>query len=266
MTIKLVALDLDNTLLNGQSRISPRNERVLKQLHANGMKVVLTTGRPIKGILPFIKQLELTDDEDYSINFNGGLVERNSDRKVIFSRYITKDDIRPINQLAQEMRFPLDGITIDRAFSVIDIRKSGYQSFIGDLMPFTDVTFAALPEKKFFKFVSQTDAAQVQAIQNATQSNLDLTIVKSRPNLLEFLPNGVNKSLGLGKLLDHFGWTFENVMSFGDEENDLPMIKAAGVGVAMENAIPSVKAVSNATTKNNLEDGVAVFLEHYFNL
>ncbi|MFT8325192.1 Cof-type HAD-IIB family hydrolase [Oenococcus sicerae] len=267
MDIKLIALDLDNTLLNADSQLSIRNRETLKKLHQCGLKVVLTTGRPIKGILPFIDQLNLKEVEDYSINFNGGVIQNNLSKKIISSKFLTKDMMKPINNLANQMRFPLDGITIDRAYSVIDVKKSGYQSFIGKLMAFTDVEFADLPDDQhYFKFVSQTEPPQVAEIQAETKNIPNFTIVKSRPNLLEFLPRGVNKSFGLSKLLAHFGWSFDNVMAFGDEENDLPMIKSAGIGVAMGNASAEVKAVSNAVTKRNTEDGVAVYLEKYFDL
>ncbi|AZZ61398.1 HAD family phosphatase [Oenococcus sp. UCMA 16435] len=267
MEIKLIALDLDNTLLNAESEISTRNQKVLRFLHKKGLKVVLTTGRPIKGILPFIDQLELKQPEDYSINFNGGAIQNNLSKKIISSKFLTKDDVVPINNLANQMRFPLDGITVDHAYSIIDVRKSGYQSFIGKLMDFTDIKFHDLPaENHYFKFVSQTGPDQVAEIQEKASDYPTFTIVKSRPNLLEFLPKGVNKSFGLGQLLKHFGWTFDNVMAFGDEENDLPMIKSAGIGVAMENAIEDVKKVSQAVTKLNTEDGVADYLEKYFDL
>ncbi|MFT8329252.1 MAG: Cof-type HAD-IIB family hydrolase [Oenococcus oeni] len=267
MEIKLIALDLDNTLLNADSEISSRNREVLKLLHNKGLKVVLTTGRPIKGILPFIDQLELKQPEDYSINFNGGVIQNNLSKKIISSKFLTKEDIVPINDLANQMRFPLDGVAIDRAYSIIDIRKSGYQSFIGKLMDFTDLSFHDLPaDEHYYKFISQTDPEQVAKIQEKAADYPTFTIVKSRPNLLEFLPKGVNKSFGLGQLIKHFGWTFDNVMAFGDEENDLPMIKSAGIGVAMGNAIKEVKEAAQAVTKLNTEDGVAAYLVKYFDL
>ena len=80
------------------------------------------------------------------------------------------------------------------------------------------------------------------------------------------MPAGVNKAAGLKQLLAHFGDDFSNLMAFGDEENDLEMIQAAGIGVAMENAIPQVKAVAQAVTKNNDADGVAYYLRQYFQL
>lgn len=265
MTIKLIAFDLDNTLLNSKKEISPRNEDILKKLHEKGLKIVLTTGRPIKGIVPYIEQLDLKKEEDFSINFNGGTVQHNASHKIISSRFLTKEQIKPIAELALKMKFPIDVVSIDKGFSVIDVEKSGYQKFIHGLMDFVDLPFADLPENlKYYKFVSQTDPDKVLKIQKYLSDYPSLTIVKSRPNLLEFLPKGVNKQSGLKELLAHFGWDFDNLMAFGDQENDLGMIKAAKVGVAVANAIDEVKREADVITKNNDEDGVGVFLEKYF--
>nr|WP_243465552.1 HAD-IIB family hydrolase [Oenococcus oeni] len=93
-----------------------------------------------------------------------------------------------------------------------------------------------------------------------------LQSLKVGPICWNFCLKGVNKSFGLGQLIKHFGWTFDNVMAFGDEENDLPMIKSAGIGVAMGNAIKEVKEAAQAVTKLNTEDGVAAYLVKYFDL
>ena len=80
--IKMIALDLDNTLLNSDKEISARNERVLKALHDRGVHVVLCTGRPINAIWPYIEQLGLTRPDDFTITFNGGLVINNVTKEI----------------------------------------------------------------------------------------------------------------------------------------------------------------------------------------
>jgi hydroxymethylpyrimidine pyrophosphatase-like HAD family hydrolase len=81
--------------------------------------------------------------------------------------------------------------------------------------------------------------------------------------LLEFMPKGVTKARGIQVLCDTLGISVDEVMALGDEENDLPMIEYAGLGVAMENAVPEVKAVSKFITKTNEEDGVAYAVEKF---
>ncbi|AVK63615.1 Cof-type HAD-IIB family hydrolase [Lactobacillus sp. CBA3606] len=263
--ITTIALDLDNTLLTSAKTISPRTERVLKQLHTAGKRIVLCTGRPIKAIQPLLKQLALTQPTDYSITFNGGLVQQNTTAAILARTSLTKADLEPLYAFAKKFGFPLDVIDLTQVYSLIELGKSPYEDFLQGLMPFTDLTFATLPADDLFgKVVSASD--QVPAI----QANLPATIaanfhvVPSRRNLLEFLPNHTDKASGLTQLLAHFNEQATNLMAFGDEENDLGMLKLAQVGVAMDNAIPAVKAVATATTLSNDDDGVAVFLENYF--
>ncbi|KRM81888.1 hydrolase [Limosilactobacillus coleohominis DSM 14060] len=89
-------------------------------------------------------------------------------------------------------------------------------------------------------------------------------MVQSQPHILEFLPQGVDKAVGLKHLLQHLGMDYSNLMTFGDADNDLGMIKAAADGVVMANGLPQVKAVANHLASSNDDDGVAVYLERFF--
>lgn len=265
--ITTIALDLDNTLLTSEKTISPRTEKVLKQLHAAGKRVVLCTGRPIKAIQPYLKQLGLNQPTDYAITFNGGLVQQNTTGDVLARTSVTKDDIKPLYDLAKQKGFYLDAIDLQRVYSLVDLGKSPYEDFLKGLLPFTDLNFADLPADNLYgKVVSAgKDAKTVQADLPASITDF-FHVVPSRRNLLEFLPPHTDKSSGLKALLGHFDESYDNLMAFGDEENDLGMLKAAKVGVAMDNAIPTVKAATTHATLTNDEDGVAVFLEKYFKL
>lgn len=263
--ITTIALDLDNTLLTSDKTISPKTEAVLKQLHTAGKRIVLCTGRPIKAIQPFLKQLDLEQPTDFAITFNGGLVQQNTTGDVLARNSVTKADIQPLYDYAQAQHFPLDVIDLKQVYSLVELGKSPYENFMRGLMPFKDVHFEDLPaDDQFGKVVSAyEDVASIQA--NLPQVVTDkFHVVPSRRNLLEYLPAGTDKSAGLKALLAHFNEDFSNLMAFGDEENDLGMLKAAKVGVAMANAIPKVKAATTDDTLSNDDDGVAVFLENYF--
>ena len=88
-------------------------------------------------------------------------------------------------------------------------------------------------------------------------------MLKSAPYFLEILDKRVTKGTGVKSLADALGIKAEEVMAIGDQENDIAMIEYAGVGVAMDNAIPAVKEAANFITKSNLEDGVAYAIEKY---
>ncbi|MFB9770421.1 Cof-type HAD-IIB family hydrolase [Lactiplantibacillus modestisalitolerans] len=264
--ITTIALDLDNTLLTSEKTITARTATVLKKLHTAGKQIVLCTGRPIKAIAPFLKQLELNQERDYAITFNGGLVQQNTTGKVLARTSVNKANLQPLFEQAKQRGFYLDVLGLDQVYAITDLGKSPYEEMLKGLMPFSDVSFADLPDQEYGKVVTAgPDAKQLQA-QLPSQITDFFHVVPSRTNLLEYLPPRTDKANGLKALLDHTGATFDNLMAFGDQENDLGMLTAAKVGVAMANAIPAVKAATKYATKSNDEDGVAVFLEDYFNL
>ncbi|GAT17875.1 Cof-type HAD-IIB family hydrolase [Secundilactobacillus silagei] len=264
--IKLVALDLDNTLLTNDKKISKVNELALKKLSAKGVKVVLCTGRPINAIWHYIEQLGLTDPADFTITFNGALVINNTSRKNLAKQGLSKTDLVPLHEFSKANDFPLDILNFDQVYPITDLVKSTYQ--LGGGIKFEPMTFDELPDQLYAKVV----AAQKPAILDKMVAGLtpelkkQYHVARSQPHILEFLSPTTDKSVGLHALLQHFGWDESNLMAFGDAENDAGMLKSAEIGVAMANAQPAITAMTKYHTGTNEEDGVAEFVDKYFKL
>lgn len=266
--IKMIALDMDNTLLNSQKEISQRNEQVLKRLHKQGIKVVLCTGRPINAIWPYIEQLGLTTADDYTITFNGGLVVNNQTRNALSEHGITKDKLQAVFVFAKQHDFSLDVLDFDRVYEIMDMPRSIYKTILKNI-EFEDADFSDLSgdDHVYAKAIMAIPAEKMsREVLPSVPDELkkQVNVVQSQPMVLEFLPNGVNKSVGLAALLQHYGWGFENLMTFGDADNDYEMIRDADDGVVMANGLASVKKIADHLTAANDEDGVAVYLENYF--
>jgi Cof subfamily protein (haloacid dehalogenase superfamily) len=263
--IKVIALDLDNTLLNSNKQISKRNEHVLKSLHNKGIHIVLCTGRPINAIWPLIEQLGLTDPEDYTITFNGGLVINNVSKKHLFELGMTRDDLKPLLKFVKEKNIPLDVLDYDRVYELSDQPRSIYKTVLKNI-EFKDTDSRDLKNTTYSKAVMAIPAEELAPIIRELPEELKQKYhaVQSQPMIMEFLPPKVNKSVGLQALLQHFGLDFSNLMSFGDADNDLEMIEAAAQGIVMKNGLPEVKKVATAITDSNDEDGVASYCERYF--
>lgn len=263
--IKVVALDLDNTLLNSNKEISAQNERVLKQLHAKGIHVVLCTGRPINAIWPLIEQLGLTTPDDYTITFNGGLVINNVSKERLFELGMSRDDLRPLLKFANEEKIPLDILDFDRVYELSDVPRSIYKAVLKNI-EFRDIKGANLPDTTYSKAIIATPAEKLTPIIKQLPAELKekYHAVQSQPMIMEFLPPKVNKMVGLQALLKHFGLDFSNLMTFGDADNDFEMIQAAAQGIVMANGLPQVKKVATAITDSNDDDGVATYCEKYF--
>ncbi|MTV82077.1 Cof-type HAD-IIB family hydrolase [Secundilactobacillus folii] len=262
--IKLVALDLDNTLLTNDKKISKVNENALKAIYAKGVKVVLCTGRPINAIWHYIEQLGLTGPDDYTITFNGALVINNADRSVIAKQGLSKQDITPLYEFCKANGFPLDVLNFDQVYPISDLAESTYT--LGGDIKFEPVNFSELPEQMYAKVVAAQEPAILDRLVASLPADLKQRyhIARSQPHILEFLSTTTDKSVGLHALLNHFEWDESNLMAFGDAENDAGMLKAAKIGVAMANAQPEITAMTSYHTGTNEEDGVAQFVSDYF--
>ena len=266
MTIKLIALDLDGTLLTSDKKISAANRGALAAARAKGVKIVLTTGRPLKAMDFFLKELDLADQADeYTITFNGGLVQRNTGEildKTVFSH----SDVAAIYDVTEKLQIPLDAINEGDVYQI----QSDYPSLYGTInttLNFIPVDFADLSSQLTYnKCVSAFDPAILDRALEQVPADLKerYGVFKSRAEILEWSPKEAHKANGLEKLIAHLGIDRSQVMTFGDEENDLTMIEWAGVGVALQNAVPAVKAVADVVTHlTNDEDGVAWAIQKY---
>ncbi|XXN63322.1 sugar-phosphatase [Enterobacter ludwigii] len=265
MAIKLVAIDMDGTLLNPQHEITPAVKSAIERAHKKGVMVVLTTGRPLVGIQRYLMELNLVDEGQYCISYNGALVHRANDGECVAEITLGFDDYLYIEQLARDL-----GVH----FQAFD--KSFLYTPNKDISEFTihEASLTGIPVR--YRSVEEMDRATRfpklmmidkpdlldAAIQRLPQQARDsYTILKSAPYYLEILDSRVNKGQGVKMLAEKLGLAREEVMAIGDQENDLAMIEYAGTGVAMGNAIDSVKKIAQFITKTNMEDGVAHAIE-----
>ncbi|HFH9945614.1 TPA: Cof-type HAD-IIB family hydrolase [Streptococcus suis] len=265
MAIKLIALDLDGTLLTSDKRISEANKKALQAARERGVYVVLTTGRPLQAIGTFLEELDLLGEGQYSITFNGGLVQENTGR-ILDKVGFTIEEVRTIRKVTNELDLPLDAVYGGDVYSLPAAHESLYLT-ANPLLNKIPVTDEELPEDFVYnKAVSAVDAAFLDAQIPKIPAELHqrFEIFKSRDILLEWSPKGVHKANGLAKLIGHLGIDQSEVMACGDEGNDLSMIEWAGLGVAMANATDEIKSAANLVLpKTNDEDGIAWAVEHY---
>ncbi|CAH1853001.1 Cof-type HAD-IIB family hydrolase [Convivina intestini] len=268
--IKLIALDMDNTLLLPDKTLSNQNQKVLTALQKKGIKIVLTTGRPFPNVKPFIEPLNLVHD-DFVILFNGSLILDLAAQEPLFNQPFYLDELSSILNLIHNLNLPVDLISQDQVYAIKEYGQSAYIDFVGNRIDYSLTALDEIPAGTTFnKFVVCADESQLDYLEDVLAKTPILTknlnMMRSRRTLLEFMPKGVDKGNALKYLLHHLGLTPANLMAFGDEENDRSMLELAHVSVAMDNAIPSIKAITTNVTSSNADDGVAQFLTKYFKL
>ncbi|MFT6985959.1 MAG: Cof subfamily protein (haloacid dehalogenase superfamily) [Psychromonas sp.] len=263
---KLIAIDMDGTLLNSARQISLRTYNTIQDAKSAGIKIVLASGRPLEGLQPFLEHLGLTGDNDFVISYNGSLVQRVGNSEVIHQTTLRGSDAKKLQKVASQLDLFI------HAFST----KEGLITH--QYNPWTDIESSVngVPvSEKDFQEIDDNDhiikilmVAGEAAIDNAVANlpaalKLDYTVVRSAPYFLEFLHSDSNKGVGVEHLANILGLSAEQVMCIGDAENDHHMLKFAGLPVAMENASIETKALADYIAPSNDQDGVAVAIEKY---
>lgn len=267
MSIKLVAIDLDGTLLNSDHHVSKENKQAIQKAKAQGVKIVLVTGRPLKGMLPILDECNLTEEGDIGLTYNGGLVQWTRTGETLSQITLPKEDVIDVYKLSQDLELPCNFIDLDTVYapSYPKDKPSLYSKHMKAL-PFEPIDMVDLPEEfpinKIVMCWHQEELDEkIKEIPEVYHERY--TIMKSRYNLLEVLPKTVDKGKGLIQLSELLGIGLDEMMAIGDQENDLAMIQTAGTGVAMANATQIVKDAAQIITKSNDEHGVGYAIEQY---
>ncbi|WP_313436991.1 sugar-phosphatase [Stenotrophomonas sp.] len=266
-TIELVAIDMDGTLLDPAHRLTQGAKAAIAQARALGVHIVLTSGRPVSGLAPFLAELGIGGDDDYCIACNGGLVRRIGTGENVAEFPLSFDDFLYCEQVARDIGVHFQALDGQRLYTpnqdisrytVIDSHLShvplSYRR-VEDMdrsMSFIKLMMIDEPEV--------LDAAIAHLPAELTER---FAVLKSAPFFLEVFDRRAGKGPSLQKLAEHLGIDRANVMAIGDQENDLTMLQFAGTSVAMGNAIDAVKAAARFETTTNAEEGVARAIETY---
>ncbi len=264
--IKAIALDLDGTLLTSEKIITDETKKMLKIAQDKGIKIVLCTGRALKGVRPLLEELMLFSEDDVVITYNGGVIQKTKSQEILFQKAHTKEDVIYIYEETMKVQLPMNMLDLEYVYE--PDYPANRPSRYPDIMGMLDFVKMNPKDLKDEQLLNKAIICYDEAILDENFSKLPsefttrFNCMKSRPILMEVLPKQVNKGQALIQLAQVLGIGIENIMACGDEENDIDMIKEAGFGVAMGNATPKVKAVADYITASNDEDGVAKAIEY----
>ncbi|MFC3932782.1 sugar-phosphatase [Streptococcus dentapri] len=260
MSIKLVAVDIDGTLITSDRQITPQVFEAVQEAKAAGVKIVITTGRPIAGVQSLLEELQLNEPDNYVITFNGGLVQDTSSGEELLKEVLSYDEYLDIEVLANKLGIHSHAITKDGIYtSNRDIGKYTVHESTLVNMPIFYRTPRELSDKEFVKamYIDEPEILD-QAIAKIPEEFYErFTIVKSRPFYLEILRKTASKGEAVKHLAETLGYTLDETMAIGDEENDRAMLEVVGHPVVMENGTSALKEIARHITKSNDESGVA---------
>ncbi len=261
--IRLLAVDLDGTLLNDAKRVGSHTVEALAGLAAQGIKVIIASARPPRSVRHIYAQLGL---DTWQINYNGALIWDEPAKQVVYHRPMPGQTVRQIIDLART-RFPEILVTcevLDRWFT--DRFEQTYTTETGRL--FKPDVIAPLDEfcnQPITKLLLLGETNTVTAINAILAENADeqVTVVRTDPQLLQIMDRGVGKAAALQIVAQHYEVPLQEVMSIGDAPNDVGMLQLSGVAVAMDNAHEIVKQAAHWIAPSNNNDGVRAAFAHY---
>ncbi|TKI07307.1 sugar-phosphatase [Martelella alba] len=267
MAIKLIAIDMDGTLLNHKHEITPAVKEAIVAARDKGVYVALTTGRPFIGIQRYLKELDLQHEGHYCITNNGALVQRTVNGDCVSQTPLSFADYLYLEALSRQVNVHFHALTFTTLYTANrDIsRFTVYEAHLTG-MPLKFRRVDEMDRQLSFPKVMMIDEPEIldQAISRIPQEAFArYTIMKSAEYYLELLRKEANKGTAVAALARHLDLSAEEVMAIGDHANDLAMIEYAGTGVAMGNAIDEIKAASQFVTRTNREDGVALAIEKF---
>ena len=261
MKYKLIALDIDGTLINSSNQITENVKLAIQKAKEKGIKVVLCTGRPLKGVEKFLDELSLREKGDYAATFNGALIQDT----------FTKD-ARCHLTLNYEELVNLYNLSIEIGSRSHFYDTKTLYTFNKDVSDFTVLeshltgthlnvtTLDDVPKDINMSKFMMIDHPEIldECVKKIPQEYYEkYTIVRSTPFFLEILRPEANKGSGISLLAKELGLKQEEIICVGDAGNDKHMIEYAGLGVAMGNATDEIKEMADYVTLSNDEDGVA---------
>lgn len=266
MQYKILALDLDGTLTNTDKIITPRTKAALQAAAQRGVCIVLASGRPTVGIEPLAKELELEKYGGCILSYNGGKIIDCKTGETLVQYAFPAQLIEPVCTFSRYWN--VVPLTYDRNGIVTEDPASPYVQEEARINRIPVRQVENLPAEVTYpinKLLLTGDPADMPHVEELMQQEFagKLSICRSQPFFIETMPLGVGKDTSLEILLRAKGLTPANLMACGDGWNDLPMIRLAGLGVAMGNAQAPVKAAADWLTADNDHDGVGLAVEKF---
>jgi len=255
LDVRLLAIDLDGTLLNDSKQVSERTAKGLACAVERGVKVIIASARPPRSVRHIYQQLGL---DTWQINYNGALIWDEPGKRVIFHRPMAGDLVRGLID-AGRAKFDSMLITceiLDRWYT--DRFDQTYTTETGRLFK-PDVIapleeFCNQPITKLLLLGEKKMIDEIEPVISAMSGNFSM--VRTDPELLQIMDRNVSKSAALQIVADHHQIPLENTMAIGDAPNDVGIIRIAGIGVAMDNAAEIVKNAADWVAPSNNDHGV----------
>ncbi len=265
---RLIALDLDDTLLNDDRQITDLNVQALRECAERGIYVVLCSGRAEDAILPFVRRLEIAGKEAgrYLIAINGCSVFDLHKRQNVYCKKVEPDVLLKANEIAENYGLRTEVYTPDTIYYREETKWTKLDVDLCGLKGESVKSYEDFLKTGFTKMLIPGEPAELLKLQTILRNEFGnrAVIFTSKPYFLELLPPGCGKGEAVTWLANELKIPMEYTMGFGDSMNDESLIRMTGHGVCMSNGLEAIKSIANYVTDfDNNHDGPARFLQKW---
>ncbi|KEZ90191.1 Cof-type HAD-IIB family hydrolase [Lacrimispora celerecrescens] len=273
MSIRVIVMDVDGTMSNHKKEITPKTKAALKKAQESGVKIILASGRPDSGLSDFAIELEMGRHHGLLVSFNGSRVTDCQTGEVLFNETMTVEqgkavlehmkgfNVRPMIDKGKYMYVnDVYDCMIKNGEQEINIIQ--YESRGGKYKLCEMDDLAAFVDYPLNKILTAGDSIYLKEHYREMMEPFKDTLncMFTAPFYFEFTAQGIDKAKALEAVLSPMGYMQDEIIAFGDGQNDKTMIQYAGIGVAMDNAVEELKEVADEITLSNEDDGIAVSL------
>ncbi|WP_125723366.1 Cof-type HAD-IIB family hydrolase [Flavobacterium ustbae] len=265
MQYKMIVLDMDDTLLTDDHRISDLNKKVLLEAQAKGVYVVLASGRPTIAMTAYAKELQLDLNDSYMLSFNGAIISRVKDNLVLFEQKLTVEQIHALYDYSVKMNTHIITYLDDEIISETDSEYIEIEKEITGMAHRKVSSFKEYVDRPAVKCILLQDPEYLKTVEKDLIDFMPhLSVSTSKPFFLEVAQLGIDKAASLKRLAEEkLGIHRSEIIAVGNAGNDLTMIEYAGLGVWVDNVTPELRDKADLIVSSNNNDGVAEVVQRF---
>lgn len=273
MAVKVIIMDIDGTLVNDEKVITPKTKDVLLKAQEKGVRLILASGRPTSGLRKLAAELQMDKHHGLFVCFNGSKVIDCQSDEVLFNQAMSVEDGKAVLEHLKKFKArPMfdkgEYMYVNDVFDNFITYKGKpfnvmqYEARGNDYILCEKRDLAAFVDFEINKILTYGDPEYMQAHYQEMMAPFKdrLNCMFTSDFYFEYTAKGIDKAKALDSVLIPMGYTKDEMIAFGDAQNDKTMIEYVGCGVAMANASDELKAVANEITLSNNDDGIAASL------
>ncbi len=264
MKYKMLVVDMDDTLLSDDHKISTENKEMLLKAQEMGVYVVLASGRPTSAMINYAKELQCDVNNSFMISFNGSTITDLKEDKILFEHSLTKEQLHAIYDFSKQNDTHIITYLDGKILSETNSEYINIESTITGLELVIVPSFKEAVTTAAVKCLLLEEPSYLKTVEYKLKKAMpDLSVCMSKPFFLEVAPNGVDKGVAIEMLAKKLNIHQSEIIAVGNAGNDLSMVQYAGLGVWVDNVDPELRHFADVIVASNNNHGVAEVVKKY---